>query len=774
MIIEKRLVRIRLAAAILAVALTPLCFAWAQEAPGASGGEKTTTANAVDQDASSGASFTGKDTARLEEVVVEAKKPLSAASSEEIRAKDYELRPHETVKEILNNVPGLVVQQHQGGGKATQYLIRGFDADHGTDFAVFVDGMPVNLRSHAHGQGYADLNFVIPETVERLQLYKGPYFAQFGDFATAGALNMVLKDEMEESLVRAEGGSFGTQRYVAAGSPRLGKVKTLIAGEAYFSDGPFISPQSFHKYNALAKLTLEPTAESKLSVWGSVYSGDWDASGQIPLREVLTGQLDRFGSIDNSEGGFSDRENLNLHYTYSPTPQDTIDAQIYGSRYSLKLFSDFTFFQNTGFRFLRQPDGSIEDTGDAPFIPTRRADYVPGDGLEQTDDRVLYGGRLGYTRYWSIGSLPVQSEVAVETRNDQATVGLHRQVRRQRFFTVNQVAVDERSVSGYLQQQIFFTDWARLELGLRGDVFFFDVGNRLPVQGTDPNFEAVNIAGNTTDSMVSPKANLILSPLPSTDIYFNFGTGFHSNDARSTVPNNGVDPQASSGFAPLARAIGYEVGTRTRQFGRLDAAASLWLLDLDSELVFSGDGGRIDAQTDLATGNLVPTGSTRRWGVDFETRYQLTEYLFADYDLSWADPRYRATGEAVPVAPTLLMNGGLTAELRNGFSAALRFRFLDNRPAIEDRSITAEGYTLVDLLAKYRWRNFELSLALLNLTDTAWREAQFADGSCVASEVGRVPGCEIKPGMNPGAPAPDIHFTPGDPFAVRGGLTVYF
>lgn len=725
------------------------------------------------------------DPAQLEteEIVVEAKKPLSAASSDEIRARDYEMRPHATTQEILNNVPGLVVAQHQGGGKATQYLIRGFDADHGSDFAVFVDDLPVNLPSHAHGQGYADLNFIIPETVDRLQLYKGPYFVQFGDFATAGALNMVTKDEVPENFGAAYGGYFGTQRYVAAASPKLDWAKGLLAAQAYFTNGPFVNPQDYARYNVFSKFTVNPGPDSRLSVSGDVYDGSWDGSGQIPLRAVEQGfgafdspvsrPFGRFDAIDPSEGGHSDREDLNLHYTYTPSAQDEWALQVYASRYKLALFTDFTFFKDTGLRFVQRADGSTCDTGHGPCGGS--TSYIPGDGIEQNDQRELYGGRAAYTRFWSIGNRPVQSQVAVETRNDDIDVALHRQVRRQRFFTINQVHIDERSVSGYTRHEIVLADWLRIDAGLRGDVYFIDGQNRLPAQAADPNFAAVPISGNSIESIVSPKANVIITPLADTDIYLNFGEGFHSNDARNALLAQGNPSAAGNASSLLTRATGYEVGARTRQWDRLDLAAALWLMDLNSELVFNGDAGNQEVG---AGGTFQPAGPTRRWGIDFEARYQFTDWLFTDYDLTYADPRFK-NGDAIALAPTLLMNGGVTADLGNGFSAALRMRFLGDRPASEDRSLTAQGYTLLDLLGKYRWRNLEASLAFLNLTDSDWREAQFSDNSCLYTEAAngapgsgcsRTPG---KQGTHPDPP-PDIHFTPGNPFNVRGGVTVYF
>jgi outer membrane receptor protein involved in Fe transport len=734
---------------------------------------------------------------QLEEVVVEADRPLSAASSKLIRTRDFALRPHSTTQEILNNVPGLVVVQHQGGGKAVQYLLRGFDADHGTDFALFTDGIPVNLVSHAHGQGYADLNYLIPETVKDLELYKGPYFVEFGDFATAGALEIATKDEYAENFALAEGGFFDTQRYVLGGSPKVDWAKTLLAAEAYFTNGPFENPQNYARYNVFGKLTLAPTTEHRLTTLASFYYGDWDGSGQIPVRAVGNGpgQISRFGSLDPSEGGTTDRENVSLAYRYTPDSSTTWDAQLWGSHYDLKLFSDFTLFRDTGLRFIGLANGGFVDTCAAGFSPSTgtcgpidpSANYIPGDEIEQRDhDRFFFGGHVAYTKYWTliplpvVGAVPTQTQFALQTRRDQTDVSLFRDVRRHPFYDVNRVGIGEQSVSGLWGQQFFFTEWARLEAGVRGDVFFFDVTNRLPQQGPDRNFVPVPISGTDVSGLASPKVNLVLGPWHQTDLYLNYGNGFHSNDARAVV---------LTGQSGLVPANGYEIGSRTRQFNRLDAAAALWLIDLKNELVFSGDSGNVDAQVNPVTGNFVPTGPSRRWGIDFETRYQFTSWLFADYDMTYADPRFK-DGGAIPLAPTLLINSGITAEFPNGFAAALRLRHLGRRPANEDRTLHAQGWTLLDLVTRYRWRNVELSLSFLNLANAEWREAQFADATCLrGEESGGYPSqpCPVTGSLptfkNPNPPPTTgfvaegldgITFTPGNPFNVRGGLQIFF
>ena len=395
-----------------------------------------------------------------------------------------------------------------------------------------------------------------------------------------------------------------------------------------------------------------------------------------------------------------------------------------------------------------------------------RIAYIPGDGINQAEDRWIWGGLGSYTKSWFLSGIPMQTKVALGTRSDYiSNLALYRQVQRERFFDVSLADVQESSVSGYVDHDIFFTDWIRLNLGLRGDVFFVNVSNQLAPQSPDPNFVAVPITGNTNKGIASPKANLVVSPLLNTDFYLNFGTGFHSNDARGVILSQ-TSPAPASGTIPLlVRSIGTELGARTRQFDRLDLASALWLLDLDSELVFDADTG--------TSGSFSPEGATRRWGVDFEARYQVLDWLFLDYDLSWAQAFFRNTGDPVPLAPRILQNGGVTARFQNGLSAALRVRNLGPRPANEEDTLTAQGYTLLDLLGKYRWRNVELELAFLNITNTKWRQAQFANTSCLLGETGTA-NCPTTPGQTPGAGNDDINFTPGNPFNVRGGVSVYF
>lgn len=713
----------------------------------------------------------------VDEIVVTAsREPLSAASSKEVNMRDFLLRPHSTTQEIMNNVPGLLALQHQGGGKAFQYFLRGFDNDHGTDFLLSSDGMPVNLVSHAHGQGWADLNYLIPETVEGIRLFKGPYFAEFGDFAVSGALAFKTKDTFDQNFVLAQAGSFDTARGVFGASTDLDWGTVLVAGEGYYTNAWFEDSQNFWRASGLLKVVLEPDLDHRLTLSAQMYAADWSASGQIPLRAVADGQLDRLGSLDPSEGGRSNRQIVNLQYTYEPNERDRLDAQVWGQHYSMDLWSNFTFFRDAGLRFFETSEGEIVDacarwTPERPFCkPVDPAlPYVPGDGIYQRDERLLYGAQAVYRRDGGAGELPYVAQLGVYTRGDLPNLTLERQVRRQSFFQVNHVQVQEYSVGGFAQVEVFPARWLRGQLGFRGDLFFFDVEDRLAPQEADRNFAAVPIQGRERDGIVSPKLNLILSPFEEehTELYLNFGMGFHSNDARAVI---------RTGQDGVVRATGGEAGVRGSWFEGLDVASAVWILDLDEELVFSGDGGDVDGELDVATGSFVPAGASRRWGVDFYGRYQLTDWAYLDYDVAWASARLKEGG-LIPLAPTLYMNGGVTLEY-GGLSAAFRFRQLDDRPATEDGAIVAPGWTLFDVLLRYRWENVELSLDFLNLTSARWNESQFAESTCVRGEealgqpcpsTGSLPARQVS-----ASGVEDLTFTAGMPFGVRGGVQIFF
>ncbi|MBI4402462.1 MAG: TonB-dependent receptor plug domain-containing protein [Nitrospirae bacterium] len=650
---------------------------------------------------------------RLSEVAVTAERPVAASSQRFIPDKDILLQPQGRPGNLARLVPGLVTVEHSGGaGKADQYFLRGFDADHGTDVALFTDGMPVNIRSHAHGQGYSDLNFIIPETIMEIEVYKGPYHAQFGDFATAGAVNFVTREKVEEGVVQLAGGQFDTQRHLLMFSPIAGRVRSLVAAEGYFTNGPFINDNRYSRFNGLVKLTMNPTVRSELSLTGTHHQGRWNASGQIPFREVEAGRLDRFGFIDPTEGGRTMRSTGRLQYHYDTTAGGTAFADLYAQYYRLDLFSNFTFFLH---------------------------DPVNGDGIEQDDRRGVYGGDVGYRQSGDLLGIASTATLGVQARIDDAHVRLGTQHRRERLGTTVDADILQASYSPYLKLEFQLMPWMRLVGGARSDVFTFDVKNRCATCPQQPN-------GKTDAKIANTKGNLILGPWFGTEFFMNVGTGFHSNDARSVVSN----PNAQI----LPRATGYEVGFRTKQWDRVEFIAALWSLDLSSELVFVGDEGTTKIR-----------GATRRYGMELGARINLVDWLTLAGDVTLTHAEFRGTGGAIPLAPEVTGRADLTARLPMGLSSSLQMLHLGRRPATEDRRATAQPFTVFDLVTRYKLPvkiergRLEAFLSVMNLTDTKWRQAQFFFESQLKNEP---------------APVGDIHFVPGPPRMIMGGVSWYF
>ena len=671
---------------------------------------------------------------------VEQERPLTAASARTVRDRDLHVRPIQRPSDLFRVTPGLLTVQHAGGGKANQYLLRGFDADHGTDVAFSFDGVPLNMVSHGHGQGYSDPNWIIPELVERVEVAKGPYFVEHGDFATAGAIDLVTRDR-GESFVSAGGGSFGTLRGVGIASPTLGgNWHPLLAAEVLHTDGPFQNPEIFRKYNFFGKLTYDIDARSHLSFAATAYSGSWNASGQLPSRAVDSGAVDYFGTLDSTEGGASTRDNLYVTYQLRPDKDSEFVALAYLTHYDFTLYSNFTFFSR---------------------------DPVNGDEIEQRDHRSITGAQASYRwlRQWK--NVLLDSKIGGDARADAIANGLNHVRARARLGKVVDDEVNETSIGAYAKEEIQLGRWVRLVGGLRLDHFTFRVDDHLE----DLTGQGVVTSGIKGATRFSPKAALILSPHPTTDLFFNLGYGFHSNDARGVVRSR--DP-----VTPLTRTIGYEAGVRSRLLDhRLELAAVLWGIDIDSETVWVGDEGTTEA-----------AAATRRLGVELEGRWELTTWLLADLDATLSKANFRenaGNAQAVALAPRLTVSGGLSAFHHSGLRGGLRGLYIAKRPATEDEFLDAEATTLVDLFAAYRWKSFELSLTIENVINRRYKAAQFATvtrlrnepptnapppaGACpggtraAADETtGNFQGCE------------DVSFSPGNPFNLRAMATYYF
>ncbi len=637
---------------------------------------------------------------------------------------DQILRPLNSAQDLLRLVPGLFIAQHAGGGKAEQIFLRGFDCDHGTDFAVSIDGLPVNMVSHAHGQGYADFHFVIPETVEQLKVYKGPYTARFGDFATSGAGEFITKTRLDHSQVKVEVGQFDTRRAllmldVLGGRHLLSKKaeSAYVAAEYYFTNSYFDARQHFKRFNGLAKYTGQLSDNTSLTLLGSHFTSNWDASGQIPERGVRDGIISRYGSIDPSEGGRTSRTNASAILTTALAHEAVLRQQVYYSRYDFSLFSNFTFFLQ---------------------------DSVRGDEINQRETgRNIYGYTATYDRESQLGTRTLHSTLGVGTRIDDAGLDLRHAQRRSITDTITSGRLFEQNSNAYLDETLPLTDRLTVNAAVRLDVFTFNFRGVLANEDTK---ELEPLRGRLTRAIVSPKLNLYYQLSPTVQLFARSGFGFHSNDARGVIRGTNANV--------LPRALGYEVGSTCKPVPQLVVNAALWSLHLQNELVYIGDDG-----------NVENTGPTQRYGLDLAARYQLSRRLFLDTDLNYNHGRQTdapANANFIPLAPTFTTIGGLTYKAPKGLSGSLRYRHIDSRPANDDGSITARGYFLFDAVVSYTKARFQIGATAENLLNVQWNQAQFATQTRLLT-----PQRESREGVD------ELHFTPGTPFYAKLNASVF-
>ncbi len=680
---------------------------------------------------------------------VQAQRPISASSSFSVRDRDFALRPIASVQDILRITPGLVMVQHSGGGKANQYFLRGFDADHGTDVALNVDGVPINMVSHAHGQGYTDTNFIIPEAIERVEITKGTSFTNQGDFATAGSINLVSRQAFDHTSAGIGfGGSPGNGlpsiRALFIANAKVDAVRASFAAELGQANGPFVSPNAWNSYKLFNRINVDLGSSSTLSVVHMGYGGDWKGSGQIADRAVDQGLISRFGSLDPTEGGNSTRQQVAALYRLRPSETSEFKALAYLGSYGFNLFSNFT--------------GYLEDE-------------VNGDEIEQVDRRVFYGAKVSYRVTHQLGGVRFDTNLGLDLRHDDIDNQLWHTASRQRLDVRRDNGVNETLAGLYVGEEVTPFKWLRLNAGLRGDLISFAVENRL----ASPAAEAPR-SGVGSAYLLSPKANLIITPVSNEivqwDLYGNYGQGFHSNDVRGVFTSQPV--------SPLAKANGGELGTRARFFERWDLAATGWLLDLASETVWSGDAGTTEV-----------SDATRRYGVELETRFEITSWLAADLDVTFTRSQFSTDGSnggGLALAPQQTWSGGLSGrhELGPGvLRAGLRFYGIGDRPANDDGSLKAPGFTQFDLHVGYRHRWFDVALDIENLFNGSYRSAQFATTSRLQGEpaVGApVPAgftCGTRGLLTPSADGrfqgcDDVNYTPAYPFTARVTATVFF
>lgn len=647
----------------------------------------------------------------LSEVVVSSQR---AHDQQLISSLDIRLRPITNSQEVLRLVPGLFIGQHAGGGKAEQIFLRGFDLDHGTDIRLTVDGMPVNMVSHAHGQGYADLHFVIPELIEGVDFKKGPYRAEKGNFTTAGWVDFRTRTALDKSFIKLETGQYNTYRAVA-GIDLLGEKgrahnqSAYLASEYSYSNSYFDSPQHFKRLNVLGKYHGHLGANTDLTLTGSTFYSKWNHSGQIPDRAVAEGLIDFFGSIDPTEGGETSRTNFNAQLVTVTPRNHVIKNQFFYSNYNFELYSNFTFFLK---------------------------DSVNGDQIRQKEHRNLFGYNGSYSTETNVGNTHWTTTLGAQYRQD-ITHGTELSHTKNRVITLDRIKygnINEINAGAYADELVQVTNRFTVNAGVRVDWFRSQYEDLLATPNTKTT---------TTQAIVSPKLNFYYTFNPRLQLYLNTGKGFHSNDARVVA--------AQQGRQILPGAYGSDLGIIIKPTPKLLINAAAWYLWLAQEFVYVGDEGVVE-----------PGGRTRRQGIDLSVRYQLTKTLYADVDLNTAKPRAidaESGQNYLPLAPVFTSTGGLSLQTKSGFSGSLRYRYMANRPANEDNSIVAKGYFVNDLQLNYTKKANTLGLSVQNLFNVRWKETQFATESRLKGEA---------------APITEICFTPGTPFFARLSLTHYF
>lgn len=635
-----------------------------------------------------------------------------AASQGTITSRLLESRPAMRPAEVLEFVPGLIVTQHSGEGKANQYFLRGFNLDHGTDFATSVAGVPVNLPTHAHGHGYTDLNFLIPELVDRIEYRKGPYFAASGDFSSAGAADIGLRNRLPRSIGQMTLGSYGYQRLLTAASPTLTNGATLLGAlELQRYDGPWEVAQQLRKWSGVLRYT-DRVASGDLSVTLMGYRNQWNATDQIPLRAVQAGLIGRFGTLDPTSGGDTARYSASAQWRRRMA-DGSFEANAYALRYGLDLFSNFTYF-------LDRPE--------------------QGDQFHQRDRRNAFGTTLRRIWLTNLAGLAMTNELGFQLRHDRIRPGLFDSVARETVATVRDDAVRQTSVALYAESGITWSKWLRSLAGLRADRYQFNVASSVPLN-----------SGRQTDALVSPKLSVILGPWASTEYFLNWGRGFHSNDARGTVAR--VDPRTGDPIAPvpgLVRTTGYEVGVRSELVPKLQTSLALWRLNIGSELVFVGDAGTTE-----------PSRPSVRQGVEWNNRYTPLPWLLFDLDLAVSRARFTdpdPAGNRVPGSIDRVASAAVAVRDLGPWSGSLQLRHLGARPLNEDNSARARSSTLLNARIGHRIsRSIDLGLDLFNLLSRRANDIEYFYASRLRGEPG---------------PVADFHFHPVEPRTVRATVRV--
>lgn len=643
---------------------------------------------------------------QLEELVL--RKEMNALQT--IARLDLQVNPVNSSQELLRKVPGLIIGQHAGGGKAEQIFLRGFDIDHGTDIALSVDGMPINMVSHAHGQGYSDLHFMIPETIQKVNFGKGPYYASQGDFNTAGYVNFSTKKSIQKSMVSLELGQFNSSRTLGMFNVLENKKNedAYLAIEYIGNDGPFESPQNFSRLNVFGKYDAFLKGKDRVSITASHFTSSWDASGQIPEREVNNGNINRFGAVDDTEGGTTSRTNFNVQLQKTLSEETILKTNVFYSKYNFELFSNFTFF-------LENP--------------------INGDQIKQFENRAIFGANAKIISEKQVGSIDAKFTKGVGLRYDLINdVQLsHTKNRKEVIDRIQLGDVKQTNMYAFFNSE-FNLGKFKVSPAVRLDYFKFIYNDGLQI-----NYETLT----KNKAIVSPKLNFLYTHNYNLQWFLKSGIGFHSNDTRVVLQQN-VDKV-------LPKAYGLDFGNIWKPTPKIVLNTALWYLLSEEELVYVGDAGIVEL-----------SGASERFGIDFGITYQFTDWLFFNTNLTYTKARSleNSNGEDfIPLAPDFTMVGGLSVTNLGNFSGGLQCRYIDDRPANKNNSIVAEGYFIADFNVNYKMKAITLGIAIENIFNVAWNETQFATESRLQNESN---------------PVEEIHFTPGTPFFAKARVSYRF
>ena len=629
----------------------------------------------------------------LEEVTVTGRKKVlvgeaRSASEGVISQVDIYKRPVQRPGDILEAVPGLIVTQHSGSGKSNQLYLRGFNLDHGTDFATWIDGMPVNMRSHGHGQGYTDINFLMPEIIEEMSFVKGPYHSEIGDFSSAGGVHIQTIDQLDKKSIKVGLGENGFNRILAMGSKKIESEVITGALELQGYDGPWIDiTEDVNKVNGFFKFARNNEL-GKRSITAMIYDNEWNSADQIPSRAISEGIIDDFGSLDKTLGGSTRRMSLSSEYSHDHKTNKVV-WRSYIIGYELDLWSNFTYLLD---------------------------DPVGGDQFKQKDKRTIFGG--SYENLW-VGNTESFTEhrFGIDFRHDAVDeVGLYRSREREIMGPIREDQVDESSISSFYEMSFDLRSSWRAVLGIRADAFKFKV-----------NSKDYNLTDDDSDFILSPKASIAYAFSDNNEMYFSYGNGFHSNDARGVITfADPITGEKLSPADPLVKSTGFEWGIKALINEQLNTSLAVWSLELDSELLFVGDAGNTEANR-----------PSKRWGIEFNNLWSINEIWSLEADFAYSNAKFNdddLENRSVPGSLKNVASGILSAEYPSGFFASFSFRYFGEVPLIEDGSIKSEGSTYANLALGWLMDDWQVQLDILNIFDSNDHDIDYFYASRLAGE----------------------------------------